>query len=302
MINIIGNIIGSLFSSGYDQAVSDWLSRLDSLGITKPSAPVINSVNELVIGLKTNGLWSRGKTLNIYGFGAVNTGVVNIFSPLTYQHTFPAGNPDFLEGSGIKSNNTTTYVNTQYAINEYVGIETDLTTIIYISESSTASSSTKIGFGSRALAAGATPDYRFIPLATAGTGSRSHYGTADTFLNSNMKGLYIETYKSGNSVLYKDWNGVTGVRDVQAVVPIVPDISNKVFFLARNGNGAGGSTPSSFMPHYCVLLARFDSFSDSDATTFKTLWDAFRVGVGLLVVFASSIINFSMTAVNFSMT
>lgn len=283
------------FLSGpsYGADVSAYVAKLNSLSLTLPTGAELAAINTLMLGLRT-AYPTELDTVNIYGLGSLQTGTINIEDPETHRHTFPAGDPTYTSIQGVASDGVGTYINTQYNTNQYAGIELNIMTILYVSESSTAFSTTKTAVGARIIT-GSNINTLINPLTTAAVGSRQRYGAADTFANTNMKGLYISGYDGANAAIYKDWDGVTGMKDLQALTPTAPDITNPVFLLARNGNTSGGSTPGNYFPHTVSLLIRIrKQVTDGDATGIKTLIDAFRGSIGLATfVIAAGVWDFS---------
>jgi hypothetical protein len=285
MINANINIIGSSPTSGFDTITSNLVKQWNIDNVTKPSSSVINEYDLFLKNLRSVNLISRNKTLNIYGFGSIEAGTYNITSPTTYKHT-PVLSPIFTEGSGVKSNGTTSYINTNYKVNEFIGIETGVTIIIYVSESSTDIATTRAVFGARAHAESSTTPHRIQPLLTSSTGNRSNYATSDNFSNTDHKGLYILTYNGTQSILYKDYDGISGIKDIQTVTPVSPNLTINEIFLAHNSTITPNSiTPTLFYNKNSALLCRFDRFNDVDAINFKSKWDRFRGGVGLMISF-----------------
>ncbi len=265
----------------YSSELQAWIDKLDSLGYTKPNATFLNALDVLLAtSLETGTVLSRMKTGNIYGFGSIEAGTVNIKDPNSYQHTL-VNSPTFLAGSGVKSNSTTSYINTKYKVNEYAGIETDVTVCINITESSTDISASRQVFGARSQAASSSTPHRLSPLLTSSTGQRNGYGANDNFTNADHQGRYILTYNGTQSVLYKNYDGLGGgIKDTQIVTPVTPDLSNDELFLAQNTSGtSGGLTAAGFYDKYTMWLFRFNRFSDADATAWKTAGDTFLTSV-----------------------
>lgn len=279
--------------NGYGADVNAYVAKLNADGVTKPSGTVLSAMDVMMKALRA-AFPTELDTTNIYGFGSLEAGKYNIEDVETHEHTFPAGDPTYTEGEGVASDGVGTYVNTAYNTDQFANIETLLTVIIYISESSTDFSTTKTAVGAR-ISSASNINTRIDPLTTASVGSRQGYGAADTFANADMKGLYILTYDGTNCVLYKDYDGLGGgIKDVQVLTPTAPNISNPVFLLARNGNTSGGSTPGNYFAHKVAWLQRVrKQLTDSDAATIFNIWNAFKGSVGLAsFVVAGGTFNF----------
>lgn len=282
------------FLSGpsYGADVSAYVAKLNEDGVTKPSGTVLAAMDVLMQTLRA-AFPTELDTINIYGFGSVEAGKYNLVNVETYEHTFPAGSPTFLEGSGIKSN-LTTYVDTEYAVNEFAGVETMLTTVLYVSESSIVFGTPAV-FGCRGTVASSNSGTDLQTLTTSATGARRGYGAQDSFSNTNHKGLYILTYNGTSAVIYKDYDGIGGgIKDSQVVTPTAPDVSSDMHFLARNISTADGNTPTLHYPYYSVLLLRLrKQFTDGDAATIYNAWNVFKGSVGLAsFVISAGVWNF----------
>lgn len=304
-MSLLANHFGIEYGvAGYIAQLAAALATARGEGLTLPSAAELTAYDESLRYLDSVGLLDRAKTYNVYGFGSTQFGTINIANSLTYRHTSPAIETIvFTPGSGVKSDLTAnSYLNTRYKVNEYAGIETDITVIIYVSESSTNLVANANAFGSRGQVASSLTQHRIAPLATVSTGARAGYGAADNFANADHKGLYILTYNGTQSVLYKDWDGTNGVKDVQALTPTAPDLANDELLLGRNSSAvSGGLIASDLYDKNVTLLARFNAFTDADAINFKTAWDLFRAGVGLMITFAATTILWDNAAVTFNM-
>jgi hypothetical protein len=281
----------------YDSDYQVYLDQLTTEGFTHPDGLIKAIQNQLVIDLKAAGLWIRAKTINIYGFGSIGAGLVNMKSPLTHKHIV-VGTVVFTEGSGVKSNSTISggYIRTAYAINQYAGIESDLTSVLYISESSTDIAATMYAYGARGNASSANTGVAIRPLSGATSGVRVGYGAAgDSFTNNNHQGLYVLYYENPNSVIRKD-----GVEDNQAITPTAPDISNEVLLLSRNIHASGGISSSESYPHNVMSLFRFDRFSDADEASFRAIWNNYIASLPTLIHYNNASITWNSASIRFN--
>lgn len=298
------NILQRLNSTPYILQLQQIIDVARTLGYTLPTPQQLQAYNNFLKYLNSVGLLTRMKTGNIYGFGSIEFGTLNLANPLTYQHTSPdLSSVLYTPISGVKSAGSgNSYINTRWRSNEYSGIELDLTTIVSISESSTAFSVSKSVYGVRPLAASSATLNLLRPLTTASAGTRAHYAANDNFSNTDHRGLYINTYNGTQAVLYKDYTLTTGIRDTQVVTPTAPDLANFELLLARNSSGVnGGLTVAEFYDINTSCHFRFDRYSDQDAINFKTGWDQFRSDVGLLFLMDSTLVNWDSTDVTFDM-
>jgi hypothetical protein len=258
---------------GYDADYQAWLTQIIADGGTQPSASVKDAQNDLVVALKAASLWTRMKAGWFLHCGDTTTGRRNIKNPSTFRTTL-VGGLTFSEGNGTKSNGTDGAINTTYAANQYAGIETDLTTAFYVSESSTASNGRV--YGTRAEVSGAVI-LQFLPGVGGSSGQRSHYGGANTlFSSANHKALYVHTHDGTNDVTYRN-----GSKDADALTPTAPTIASPIALLATNGSGVGGFTAIQFYTLYLSYFFMFDRFNDTDESTLRGILSTYNTATGL---------------------
>ncbi len=120
-VPLLPDIIQSVAGSPYYEAVQTYAQ---GQGITVPDAEDAYAIDNYLLGLDADGLLSDTETLNIYGFGSVQFGTLNLVDPNTFRHTSPnIASVDFTRG-GVKSDQTSgSYFNTNYAVNQRAGIE-----------------------------------------------------------------------------------------------------------------------------------------------------------------------------------
>ena len=251
------------------QAVIDFA---DANGIVKPNTLTLWKIDLFIRNLKSAGLYSRMKTGNLYGFGSLQFGTINIKNPSTYRHTV-VGAPVFTEGKGIKATAAGNYVNTKYKVNEYAGIENDLTTAVYVSDNNTTASASRL-YGSLIIPTPTSTRYQVNARITAGgfTGSVfSYHNNQNTFQSTNARGLYVAVQDNGKSIIYKD-----GVKTSTTVTTVAPTLSNDVLLLTSNISTTGGVTPEgSFFPNNVMAFFRFNKFTDADEEAFRTIFKNF---------------------------
>lgn len=259
----------------FDPDVQAWLDRGTALGYVLPSTTVQIALSDFVKSLKLNGLFTRMKTGYIMHAGSAQMGTLNLRNPLTYQSTL-VNSPTFSEGNGMKSNGTTSYIDQPFKSNEYAGIESDLTGIQYISESSTVNAGmVSSGFG---INAAGSLFWLIRPLLNATSSDFWHYSASTSFANTNHKSLYVLTRPAaGSQVIYNN-----GVKTTGAVAANVPNISINRFILAANGATAnGGLTPANYYTKFVAADFLFDRFSDTDESNFRTPFNTYKTAAGL---------------------
>jgi hypothetical protein len=251
-------------------------SFADANGITKPTGSKATDIDQLIRDLTLSGFTLE--TGNVYGFGSIQFGTLNLANPNLFRHTSPNINSIvYSEGRGVKSDLTSqSYFNTQYAVNERSGIQNSFTVAIYISEESTETGTGKYVFGSRGQN-NTTTQKRIRPMLNSTGGQMQGYSANSTFSNSNHKGLYILTSDGEKVTLYKDYggNGI-GVKHVQSVTPSAPLLSNKEFFLAFNDSTNGGVSPQFRYDKFANIFLRFiEPCTDEKAIKLKVITDQF---------------------------
>lgn len=253
------------------EEITAWLAKGTAEAYTLPSATIQNALHAFMDDLGAS-LVSRMKTGYIMHAGSKEMGTLNLKDPLTYQ-TSLVNSPTFSEGNGMKSNGTTSYINQPFKSNEYAGIESDLTSISYVSEASIDVNSTSV-YGVVTTSGGA--NFNILrPVSGVNVGSMFHHSTVTSFSNSQHKGLYVMTYDGINNVVYKD-----GVKSTVAVSPVASNLAINRFILCRNG-GASGGTPLDFYSLFVAIDFLFDRFSDADELAFRTAFNTYKTAVGL---------------------
>lgn len=261
---------------GYSAELQAWVSAVEAGGNTAPSATVLRALDTfLATSLETGTILSRMKTGYIFHAGSKGAAKVNLKNPALYPLT-ESGTVTWSEGNGCRSA-TNSYFRQPFKTNEYAGIESDLTVINYVSESS-AEQATKVVSGFRT----SNSAFHFMnisPVQAAGIGmSIIHYTTGSNAANAEHKGLYIATYNGTQKVLYKD-----GVKNAVAATPSAPTIlGNDRAILAHNSATTnGGFTASGHYDKYVGVDFLYDRFSDTDASLWKTAFDTYKTAAGL---------------------
>jgi hypothetical protein len=267
----IRHMMGFSRGSSIDPDYQAALTLAESEDIVTPTAEENTQFSNLIKSWKASGLWDRAKTINIYGFGSKEFGEINLKDPDTFRHS-EVGTVNYADGRGVRSPSSGNYYNTNYKGNQYAGIESDLTTVVFVEESNL----TVIGetiVGAYILSSSSATRYLINPFSNTTNGSRFAYNTPGlNFRSSNHRGLLITSPNTGESIIWKD-----GAKTVNAATPVTPDINNDVLFLTVNiSTSNGGLTPSaSTYKKYAMCLIRFDKFNDADELNFRNPWVTF---------------------------
>jgi hypothetical protein len=212
------------------------------------------------------------KTGNIMHMGSKIFSVLNIKSLGTYKF-IESGTVTFSEDNGCKSASSS-YFNQPFKSNEYSGIETDLTAINYVSESSTDTTVMSI----HGMSGTATPVFFTVIPKTGANGLVYHFHASGmSFSNANHKGLYVITHTGTNTVIYKD-----GTKTSNPIATAAPTISTNRFVLGRNvATTNGGATLTQPYDKFVAIDFLYDRFSDSDESGFRAAFNTYKTAVGL---------------------
>lgn len=273
-----------LVKPNYNSEYQSVLTAAALESVQTPNESQNDAINDLIRELKENDFLSITEALNVYGFGSIQFGTFNLVNPNTLRHTSPDISSVQFGSMGIKSAGSgNSYMNTNYAVNKRAGIEGAFTTIIYVSENSNEGLNERV-YGSRCGISGSASQKTLIPYISGGSfGSRFSYeNSGSSFINSNHKGLYIITRNGASEIVYKDYDGINGVKHSRSVTPIVPTLSNNELFLAYNSHTGGGVDPQSHYTKWTSCICRLNTnISDDDAIKWKSIWDTFRTTVGI---------------------
>lgn len=264
--NIFWNFLSGV---SYNPTYKTYLDFLDAQAIAKPTTLESSHINTFINGLDSLGLLARMKTGYLHGFGASQTGTVNIKDPSTFRKTAQGTEPTYTNKLGTKSAGAGSCWNTQYAANQYAGIETDLTTIIDINEGGTTSTTQRVY--------GVVISGNNAQRHQLNTASRFMYsGAGQNFTNIDSRGLYIFTYDGTNSVIYKD-----KIKQSVVSTPIAPTNASKALLLASNASTtlAGGITVDGSFARNIMGFFRFDRFTDADAEAFSDLYETLKQAI-----------------------
>lgn len=251
-----------------------WDTQVIADGGVGATPTVKTALSTLINSLDSAGLWSRCKRFWVLHSGGVTDARRNIKNPSTYRMSIVGTSPTFLEGTGCKSADATSCFNTTVPANDYAGIGTDLTSVIYMSDSSNPSSS-GFAFGGRT-----NTDFTLYGLqpktGAAVMGLTRFEASASSIANTTMKGFYVDTYDGSNKVTYKD-----GTKATVAATVTAPNIAAPMGLLARNANGGSSFTINSPMAYYAAYYGQWDRVNDSEAATLRTHFTTYNTAVGI---------------------
>jgi hypothetical protein len=252
-------------SAIYEPEYVAWLSAAQALGYTLPTNAQQQIQSNFIRDLRANGLLPRMKFGNLYGFGSVGFGNIDI--PFPAKVNTITGSIVYTTGQGIKSDGAS-FLTAPFTAKEYVGIENNSAFITYISESSVVGANI-----SAFLISDPAKLVLLAPLANGSTTSlyEAYTGNFDSTLpNSDHKGLYTLVPGTGpNGRVYKD-----GVKRNLVFTSGAPSNNASMLILRDTVFGA-------FYQKYMGAMFVFDSFNDADELAFRTAFNTYKTAIGL---------------------
>lgn len=257
-----------LQSGTYGYEWSRWNDTNNVYGATMPGSSILAGWDEFIRQLKEAGLWSRmtnGYLLNSGGLTAGRLNIKNVANRTTIMNS-----PTFTEGQGTKSDGSG-YIDTGVACTSIT--PTNFTCVVYVTESSTTSLSQDV-FGARTHS-----DFTVLKFQpkTGATGGFTNGFSSNGFTNSNHQGLYVMTYQTNRPVMIKDGTKTQGSIET----PSTPNFAATLLLLARNISNSSTPNPSGNYTRNVGAAFFFDGFSDSDESSFRTIFNANKTAMGL---------------------
>lgn len=227
------------------------------------------AVNDLVVGLKADGIWSKMKAVYPFVGGTATSHKFNLKNPVDSDAAFRlVFNGGWTHSStGALPNGTNAYANTYLNVNSVLSLNS--TSLHYYSRTS-GFSTTIMGCDNAAQATILTPkfssganfDYSVVNSNTGGIQNTSASSTQGLLsVNRNASNLY-KGYRNGTSYFTTFYNSVAKP-------------SQNVFIGARNGNG----TPIQYTNLQGAFSAIGDGLTDTEAANFYTAVQNFQVAL-----------------------
>ncbi len=255
-----------MFGSAYD---TDAQAFFTASGITDTTQK--NAVNQLVLDLKSNSLWSKIKALYPIVGGNATAHSYNLVNTSLYQGTFTSGWTH--SSTGMLPNGTSAYFDTNFNPSTLLASVNDVHFSVYVNNSTSSGSK---GFG--ALSSnipgsvlymlcrfGDERSYSFI--GKEGPGTNGTYYT-----NTETKGLYVHSRTSTTNFFTKK----NGVLKNTCTVTNDGTLPNKNFYLgALNGIGIITYDDKSI-----TTFSIGDGLSDTESTNLSTCINTFNTTLG----------------------
>jgi hypothetical protein len=229
-----------------------------------------NAVNNLVIGLKADGLWTKMKACYPMVGGVATSHQYNLKNTSTFTLTFFGGWTH--SSTGATPNGTNAYADTFLTPNLAFNTTT-FNHLSYYSRSNTAKTAEYVmgafnGIGNHGLIIRRDTNLGFFVADYAtSTSFRSAGGTGVT----DGRGLFLGSQTGTNAKLYRNGSVIynnTGVT-LNNAIP-----NNKIFIGALNETGMG-----SFTDKQCAFASIGEGLSDTDATNLNTRVTTFQTAL-----------------------
>lgn len=250
----------------FDPAAEAFFSRTGALAVggSYSEAAARKAINDLVIGLRNAGLWS--KMIALYPFcGGNSTSQAQNLAQNSFNITW-VNSPTF-NGSGVTGNGSTTYGNTGLSISALT--LTNFALHCYVNNADGSALTTIGAFDgvdpiySIAIANGSTfGDVNDISSGRL-TGATST-PPGGTFTSTRRSASDAELYEAGASIATKAGAAVT------------TSFAQNLYVIARNDAGS----PGGFYTQTVKMAGVSTSFSDTDAANFNTLIVAYQTALG----------------------
>jgi hypothetical protein len=253
--------------SSFDADAQAFFDRVTTAGGTL-SLTEKTAVNQLVLDLKANSLWTPMKA--IYPMvGASSAACAQNLKSSSFTGTFTATGWTFAS-TGVKGNGTSAYMNTNFIPSSDFSSSTNFGLFLY-------TSSTIAGIGDRDFAiftAGATPSLNLT--SKDGTSSKADlfdFANRISVTGFNVEGFYIGSRTASNSAkLYRNGTSIGTTTASQGTAPST--------FLTLGGANLSATNPITTVGVYSAKTFSFagtcDGLTDSEASNFYTAVQSFQ--------------------------
>lgn len=256
-VNSIGFFASSGGGSAYD---ADAQAFFTASGITDLTQK--NAVNQLVLDLKSNNLWTKIKALYPVVGGNATAHSYNLKNTAQYQLSFSSGWTH--SSTGMLPNGSSAYANTFLTPSTTLSLNNNH--ISYYSRTQNDANSVEIG----------TADTYMLDIEINFLSSRYYENNQSTYssgvTSTNTTGLFLNS-RIVNGSLKGYINGTSeGTFSVSATGRPV----NPIFLGARNN----ATTPAFYSTKQCAFASIGDGFSDTEAANFYTCVNTFQTTLG----------------------
>lgn len=219
-----------------------------------------NAVNQLVLDLKSYGVWTKCSAIYPIVGGSASSHAVNLKTPGTYNLTFATG---FTHSStGMLPNGTTAYANT--SIIPSVNLSQNNNHVSYYSRTNVNTTQIEIG----ATTAGSQP-FSILEIRTSGISYLSLSSNAYiNYTDANSLGFYIGSRTASNAIkLYKNNSNVASGTTAST------GQANTALALCAQNNGA---SRANYSTKQCAFASIGTGLSDTEAANYYTAVQAYQ--------------------------
>jgi hypothetical protein len=218
-----------------------------------------NAINQFVLDLKSNSLWSKGKIFQFAFLGDSTKNKYNLFNP---SNVFLYTSGWTFDGQGETGNGTSAYIDTN---TQYTSLITDQTSVsggIY-SQTNSASSACEIGITDGGYSVG----IQFLPKEAD---NKTYWGLGDYVLNGSASLIADSRGNLGfsrlNNTTKKVYKNGTSLASHSSSVTNYTDTLSLVFGARRTG----ASSFISFSSRKITLRYLFSGLNDTEMANLNT--------------------------------
>jgi len=239
---------------------ADAQAFIDATGITDSTQK--SAVNQLVLDLKSYGVWTKMKAIYPIVGGSASSHAVNLKTPGTYNLSFATGMTH--SSTGMVSNGTSGYGNTSLSTS-VIGLNTGH--LSYYSRTNNASSVVEMG----AYKSTVPQSYTDIGAKYGASGAyyrHNFQGAASFVANADSSGFYNGNRTASNVIkLFK--NG-TSIQSLTTLANSTTTFS--IYICAVNNAG----TAASYSNRECAFASIGTGLTDTEAANFYTAVQAYQ--------------------------
>ena len=239
----------------YDADAQTFFTAASITDTTQKSA-----VNQLVLDLKSYGVWTKCSAIYPIVGGSASSHAVNLKTPGTFNLTFATGMTH--SSTGMVSNGSTGYANTN--IIPSVNLSQNNTHVSYYSRTNVNLTQVEIG----ATTSGAAP-LSILEIRTSGISYLNLSANAYiTYTDANSQGFYIGSRTASNAIkLYKNNSNVASGTTAST------GQANTALSLCAQNNGA---SRVNYSTKQCAFASIGNGLTDTEAANFYTAVQAYQ--------------------------
>ena len=254
-------------SSPYDP---DAQAFFNAAGITNTTQK--NAVNQLVLDLKSNSLWSKMYIIYPFVGGTSTTTKYNLVNPSTYTITWNGGAT--FASTGVKGNGTNSYGRTGLIMSTFYGTVPTITTsnsMSVYSRTSSTGDDTECGTTS-----GGQPAFQVLCQRNTGNCIWDNYNSSNGRVNAGVfdsTGLFLTSRTSQTSMKgFRNATSFATNTSTATTTDISTTLNKELYILAQNNNG----TAASYTNRELAFYHWGAGLSDAEVSTFYTIVQTFQ--------------------------